>query len=241
MTQWTLTPVASVLMLAATVGYGAAVLICRRRGRPWPMAQIICWVAAMVVLTTALNSPLARYSVGLFWAHMTVHLLMITVAPALLVAAQPIRLWRTASSGGQSARIDRIVSGRFVRISISPAVTVPLYTAVLVGTHLTGFAQVMTHTMWIHHAELVLYLVSGYLLLLPLLGNELAGRHLAFPLRFAVLMVCMVPDAIVGVALMMTDRIVAPGYGQLRIGWGPAAAADQTAAGASRCGSAEMG
>lgn len=57
---------------------------------------------------------------------------------------------------------------------VSARLTVPLYAAVLVLTHLTGFQQAMATHMWIHDAELLLYLVSGYLLLLPLAGEELS-------------------------------------------------------------------
>ena len=97
---------------------------------------------------------------------MIVHLLLITVVPALMVWAQPIRLLHDAGGPGIGARIDHLRRRRPLRTLISPRVTVPLYAAVLVLTHLTGFQQAMSQHAWIHNAELVLYLVVGYLLLL---------------------------------------------------------------------------
>jgi putative membrane protein len=109
---------------------------------------------------------------------------------------------------------------------------VPLYTAVLVLTHLTGFQQAMATHMWIHDAETALYLISGYLLFLPLLGTELTGRWLVYPLRFVVLALCMGPDTLVGVALMLGSRALAPAYAASHPGWGPSALTDQRTAGA---------
>ncbi|MGI6798763.1 cytochrome c oxidase assembly protein [Gordonia sihwensis] len=231
LTVWTATPVATALIAVLTAAYVLCVLVRLRGGRPWPRSCLLWWFAAVATTIVALNSPLATYSGNLFWAHMIVHLLLITVIPALLVAAAPIRLIRSSSTRTRTAVTSAVSSTPF-QLLTRPAVTVPLYAAVLVTTHLTGFQQAIAQHMWIHHAETVLYLVTGYLLLLPLLGNEYVGRHLVFPLRAATIIACMVPDAIVGVTLMMSPHIIAPAYSRSRPDWGPTALADQTAAGA---------
>lgn len=219
-------------MAALTVTYFYGRRTQQRRGRRWPTSCIWWWGAAMTCLVIALNSPLATYAHALFWAHMIVHLLLITVAPAFLVAAQPIRLLRSTTVGGARQRVYRSVTSRPFRMVTRPAVTVPVYAAVLVTTHLTGFQQAMAQHMWIHDAETIIYLVSGYLLLLPVLGSEFVGRHMPFALRAVTIVACMIPDAIVGVTLMMSPHVIAPAYSELRAGWGPDALADQTIAGA---------
>lgn len=233
LTSWTATPIPWVLMALATIGYAVLVVRLRRAGGHWSIWRTLCWVAAMVVLVLALNSALARYSMVLFWVHMIVHLLMIMVAPAFLVAAQPIRLLHDGSGPRVRTAVGRVVGSKVWRYLTSPALTVPLYTAVIVGTHLTGFQQAMLQNMWLHHLELVLYLVSGYLLFLPLIGDELIGRTLAHPLRLAVMGLTMGPDTLVGVTLMMTGKVLAPAFAEGRMmGWGPSALSDQSAAGA---------
>ena len=108
----------------------------------------------------------------------------------------------------------------------------PLYAAVLVLTHLTGFQQAMSQHAWIHNSELVLYLVAGYLLLLPLVGDELTtDPPLGHLLRFVILAICMGPDTLVGIVLMMTSTALAPAYAASR-DWGPSAVVDQGMAGA---------
>ncbi len=204
----------------------------RRAGQSWPVLRTVAAVAAAGILVLVVNSALAVYSHHLFWVHMIVHLLLITVVPALLVWAEPIRLLHDAGGPAIGARIDVVRSSTWFRWLISPRLTVPLYATVLVLTHLTGFQQAMSEHMWIHDGELILYLVAGYLLLLPLLGGELTTDPPLAPLLcFVVVALCMAPDTLVGIVLMMTNSVLAPAYAASR-DWGPSALVDQSAAGA---------
>ncbi|WP_330180482.1 cytochrome c oxidase assembly protein [Nocardia sp. NBC_01503] len=228
---WTLSPIVDMLLVAGAVIYPWLVLRARSQGMPWPKARAGCWYAGLAVSAVTTNSALAIYSHNLFTAHMLVHLLMIMVVPALFVWAQPIRLVHSASGPHTRARIDRLRTRGPLRSLVSVRFTVPLYTAVILLTHLTGFQQAMATHMWIHDAELMLYFLSGYLLLLPLIGGELtiepARPH---PLRLVVLALCTGPDTLVGVTLMMSTSVLAPAYAASRT-WGPTALADQSAAG----------
>lgn len=235
---WTATPVVSTIMAIATVVYLYGVVRVRRAGQGWPVSRTLSWFVAMVLLVISLNSSLAAFSHHLFWAHMIVHLLMIMLVPLFLVLAQPIRLASMAVGGSGEDRVERFMNSAVIRWLTSPVFTVPLYTAVLILTHLTGFQQAMFEHMWIHDAELVLYLVTGYLFLLPLVGDELTGHDYSYPVRFFALLISMGPDTLVGVTLMMTGYEIAPGLAQSRMSWpkggilNPDAMADQSAAGA---------
>jgi len=232
LTTWTPSPVADLLIALCVLGYAALVIRLRRSGIRWSSLRMVAAVAAAVLLVLSANSALALYSHHLFWVHMIVHLLLITVVPALLVWAQPIRLVHEAGGPAIRSRVDAVRGGRLFRALLSPRLTIPLYAAVLVLTHLTGFQQAMSQHQWIHDGEMVLYLVAGYLLLLPLVGDELATvAPLAYLLRFVVLAICMFPDTLVGIVLMMTNTALAPAYAASR-DWGPSAVADQNTAGA---------
>ncbi len=90
----------------------------------------------------------------------------------------------------------------------------------------------MNQHLWIHDSELALYLITGYLLLLPLVGEELTTDPPLAPfLSFVIVAFCMGPDTLVGVVLMMTRTALAPAYAGSR-NWGPSALADQSMAGA---------
>ncbi|WP_083893328.1 cytochrome c oxidase assembly protein [Nocardia veterana] len=228
---WTWSPIVDVLVVVAAVGYLYLVWRAARRDLHWPPLRTGCWLAALVVLVLAVDSALASYSHALFAVHMVVHLLLIMVVPALLVWAQPIRLLHDAAGPATATAIDRMRASRGFRILVSARFTVPLYSAVLLLTHLTGFQQAMSTHMWIHDSELLLYLISGYLLLLPLAGDELTIDPVwPYALRFVVLAICVGPDTLVGVTLMMSSTVLAPAYAASR-DWGPSALADQNLAG----------
>lgn len=231
-TTWTWSPVADVFIAVALLGYLILVARHRRAGQAWPVARVVSWVAAGLFTVLAVNSALAVYGHQLFWVHMLVHLILIMIVPALAVWAQPIRLVHDAGGTRAATAVDRIRTGWTFRVLVSPWLTVPLYVAVLVLTHLTAFQQAMSRHMWIHDAEIVLYLVAGYLLFLPLVGDEMTTPRPPPPLlRFAILALCMGPDTLVGIILMMTGRALAPAYAASR-DWGPSALVDQSAAGA---------
>ncbi|WP_327138827.1 cytochrome c oxidase assembly protein [Nocardia sp. NBC_01327] len=228
---WTLSPFVDVAIVACAVIYPWLVRRTRSQGRPWPGERIESWFSGLAVLALTTNGALAVYAHTLFAVHMVVHLLMIMVVPALFIWAQPIRLVHSTSGPRMQAMIDRLRTRSPLRFLISVRFTFPLYSAVLLLTHLTGFQQAMATHMWIHDAELALYFLSGYLLLLPLIGGELTTEPpRPYPLRLIVLAACTGPDTLVGVTLMMSSTVLAPAYGASRT-WGPTALSDQSTAG----------
>lgn len=108
--------------------------------------------------------------------HMVQHLLLIAVAPALLALGKPVRV-----------------------PFVPPVAAFVLYTAVLVGTHLTPFLGYAMAHPGLHVAEELGYLVTGYLFLVPVVDGR--SPHV---FRFALLMGAMVVDTVVGVAMLMT-------------------------------------
>ncbi len=229
---WTFSPVWDAAVLAATVGYLWLSRQLRRSGQEWPLVRTVSWCSMAVLLVITVNSSIEVYSRYLFWVHMLQHLLMIMVIPVLLVLAQPLRLvhlWRRAPR--EDATRERW-GGRLWRIATAPALTVALYTAVVVLTHLTGFQQQALNHPGLHTAELLAYLLVGYLLFLPLIGQELTPSNLPYLLRFVVLAVAMGVDTMVGLVLMLTRTPLAPGFALSHPEWGPGALADQSTAGA---------
>ena len=219
---------AVVTMTLGAAGYG--LMIWRVGGWPWP--RTTAFAAALAVLAVALVGPVAVYGDVLFWVHMVQHLALIMVVPVLLVWAQPIRLarrsWGASGDGGEASHAARLLT--------SPALALAVYTAVVVLTHLTGFQDVALADPAVRAGEELLYLATGYLLFLPLVGSE-AGPYsgagaLPYLFRFVLLAIAMGVDTLTGVALMLTGQPLAPGYGAAHPGWGPSALADQNVAGA---------
>ncbi|WP_158636182.1 cytochrome c oxidase assembly protein [Tsukamurella sputi] len=230
---WVFTPVVTSLMVVASILYVVGAARARRAGVAWPITRILSWFIAMALLVFSVNSVMAELAKHLFWAHMLVHLVLITVVPMFLVLAEPIRLLATATGEAGDRRVRAFLGNRVVRLITSPVVGLPLYAFALISTHLTGFQDLALDNPWLKQLEYTGYFLIGWIFMLPLIGNELCGpTKLSHPLRFASFLLAMGPDTLVGVTLMMTTTELAPGYAASRLGWGPTGLEDQAAAGA---------
>ncbi|WP_019204420.1 cytochrome c oxidase assembly protein [Tsukamurella sp. 1534] len=220
-------------MAVATGLYVLGVVRSRNAGSAWPVLRTVSWFVAMLLVVFSVNTVMGELSKHLFWAHMVVHLILITVVPLFLVLAQPIRLLATATGETGDRRVRAVLANPVLRVCTSPVVGLPLYAFVLIGTHLTGFQDLAIENPWLKNLEYTGYLVAGWIFMLPLVGDELCGpTRLSHPLRFASFLLAMGPDTLVGVTLMMTTSELAPGYALSRGGWGPTGLEDQNAAGA---------
>jgi putative membrane protein len=230
---WQFSPVIDLLLAIATVGYLLLVRRCGAGDGPgWPWSRTAAFLLGVAALVVALDGPVAAFSDVLFWVHMVQHLMLIMVVPVLLVWAQPWSLVHTAGGRRARAAVDRVVGSRVARWLTAPLLGLGLYAAVVILTHLTGFQQVSATQTPIRAVELALYLVSGYLLFLPLAGSEMNPWSPPHLVRFVLLALSMGVDTLTGVVLMLTPRPLASAYAAAHPGWGPSALADQEVAGA---------
>ena len=223
LTTWQLALVPDVLAAIAAAVYLAGVVRARRCGG-WPWRRTGSFLAGLAVLVIGLNSSIEVYSDVLFWVHMILHLMLIMAVPVLVVAGHPLTLWKAADAPLLSGRLPRQVDGavRWVADAVTfPLVALALYAAVLVGTHLTSFMQVMLTHMWVHHAEHVIYLAAGYLYFVTLLGSEPVRWRLSYPLRLFLLFLGMGVDTLVGLILIQTPTEPWPAYAAVHRTWGP--------------------
>ncbi len=79
----------------------------------------------------------------------------------------------------------------------------------------------MSHA-WLASTEQVLYLASGYLFLLPLLGDEPIRWKPPMLMRIFLLVIGMIPDTVVGIVLLQTETNLFP----TMLGNGPSWAPD---------------
>lgn len=100
--DWALTPVSDAVVLLAAAAYVGAV---RRRAPEqdarWPRWRTVCFRSGLVVIVLALNSAIGVHAFELHSTHMVQHLLLITVAPALLALGHPLTLVRESSAHGR--------------------------------------------------------------------------------------------------------------------------------------------
>jgi putative membrane protein len=220
---WQWQPVWTVVVAAMLVGYLLGFVTLRRRGGCAALAPVraLSFVSGLGLLLVGVSSAIETYSHLLFWDHMIQHLLLIMVVPALLVVGHPLTLLVEAGPAPLRRALGGALQSRPVAVLTHPLVGLAVYTAIIVGTHLTSFMNAMATDMALHEGEQVLYLVGGYLFLLPLLGDEPIRWRAPHLMRMVVLFIAMAPDTVVGIVLLQSPHEMFPALAGDRPSWAP--------------------
>jgi len=202
-TNWQFAPIVTgfTAVLAAAYLWGAFRVRKRHPRRPWPLGRTVLFLLGLLVINVATQSGVGTYDDTLFWDHMIQHLLLLMVAPPLLVSGQPVTLLLHASRNPLHTLVKRVIRSKPVSWITWPGVGIVAYAAVIVGTHLTNFMNLVIEHDGVHEGEHVLYLVVGYLYFLPLVGREPIKWKVSYPLRLFLLFLAMPVDAFTGVVL----------------------------------------
>ena len=213
--------------------YVAGLVVCHRhRVRSVHPARVATFLVGWALLLVTLSSAIDVYAMAIFWDHMVEHLLLIMVVPALLVLGHPLTVLRaTASVSGREQAVDRVLHRGPVAFLTHPATGVALYAVVIVATHLTSFMDAMATRPWLMTAEQVVYLVSGYLFLLTLIGTEPVRWRLSHLARVMLVLLAMTPDTVVGLVLLQTTDDMFPTMEGMHPAWAPTPLHDLNIAG----------
>jgi cytochrome c oxidase assembly factor CtaG len=221
--RWEFAPVVTVLAVALAVLYleGAWRVRQRHPARPWPWWRTGMFLGGLAVVVLATESGIGAYDDALAWDHMIQHLLLIMVAPAMLVVGQPVTLLLHASRNPLHTWAKRAVRSRAAAALTWPPFGVAAYAATIAGTHLTSFMNLVLTNDGVHNAEHALYIIVGYLYLLPLIGSEPIRWRISYPVRLIFLFIAMPVDAFTGVALGSYSSDPFPVTAGMRRPWGP--------------------
>ena len=232
-TTWNLHIGWSVACAALLVGYFAGLRAAHRRGdKPVGPVRIASFILGVVSLWICLSSSVDAYAMSLFWIHMIEHLTLIMLVPALLVLGHPLTVLRTAGGERWRADFDRVMYSPPVAILTHPFVGMAVYAVVVFYTHLTPFMDRMADNPDLMLTEQLAYILAGYLMLLPLIGEEPIRWQTPYLLRLALLIVAMIPDTFVGIILLQTQKNPFPMYMGMRPPWAPPALHDLDIGGA---------
>jgi cytochrome c oxidase assembly factor CtaG len=226
--RWQFAPVVTGFVVVAAGLYLWGVIRVRRRhpARPWPPYRTALFLGGLAVVVIATQSGIGSYDDVLFYDHMMQHLLLLMVAPPLLVVGQPVTLLLHASRNPLHTWTKKVLRSRVVAAITWPPFGVALYVATIVGTHLTGFMNVVETNGAVHDGEHALYLIAGYLYFLPLIGREPIRWRVSYPSRIFLLFIAMPVDAFTGLVLGSEGTNPFPGLAEQRPGWAPSPIAD---------------
>jgi cytochrome c oxidase assembly factor CtaG len=219
LTAWHLDAVAVAVLVVLATAYltGVALVPVRSPGRRWPLGRTLLFFAGLAVCGVATNGSIAVYDQVLFTAHMAGHLALVMVAPALLVAGRPLTLALAAAPDGRRERLAGLARGRVVSLLTAPPVALAAYTAVIVGSHLTGVMDTIMRNTWAGQVEHAVYVLAGCQFFVLIVGDEPIRWRLASPARWLLLAIGMAVDTFTGIVLMQGTHAVALAPSRLHV------------------------
>ena len=231
LTAWTFDPT----VVAGLVGSGALYLrgvrrVSRGRRPDRKLARrAACFVAGLVVLYVALQSPIDAYADTRLSVHMVQHLLITMVAAPLLVLGAPVTLiLRAATRAFRRRWVVPVLRSRPVRQLTAPVVSWAQFALVLWVSHFSPLYEAALRSNAVHALEHLLYAASAVLFWSPVVGIDPSPKRLSYPGRLLYLFLAMPQASFLGLAMWGTSQVLYPSY---QAALGPAALADQRLAG----------
>ena len=231
---WVADPMGLLLAVVLTGGYAAGILAARRRGTAWPWSRTAVYaVLGVGTLVLATCGALAAYRGTLFWVGAAQATVLSAVAPLGLALGDPLGLAR-----GAWPPLGRGVGPgltRLGRVAMFPLVSSVVAAGVLVVLFFTPWFASSLTTAWVRELLYVVLLLTGTLVVLPLLSTELLPSWCTHPVRAFLAFVDGLIDAVPGILVMTTPRLLTVGVGAAGLthrAWGPAPMWDQRLGGA---------
>ncbi|WP_432826614.1 cytochrome c oxidase assembly protein [Dactylosporangium sp. CA-092794] len=190
-----------------------------RSGHRWPVARTASWLGGMVVLGLFTTGGFARYAYVLFSAHMAQHMVLGMVVPILLVGGAPLTLaLRTlrpsADPGVRGARdwLLLVMHSRPLRLLTHPLVALAIYVVSLYVLYFSNLLEVLMRYHLGHLWMLTHFVLAGFLFYWVLIGVDPGRRPVPPPLLVLLHFAGMVFHAFLGLALMQSRTVIAPGW-----------------------------
>jgi putative copper resistance protein D len=233
-TEWKFDILWMVIVGLLAFFYIAGVWRLHRRGDSWPILRTTFFLAGLAALFYITNGGVNVYEKYLFSAHMLAHMMLGMAIPLLLVPGAPVTLAlrairkRTDGSRGMREWILITVHSRLAGIFARPVVAAAFFTVSLWAFYYSpvfrwAAEDHIGHTFMIAH-----FLLSGYLLVLSLIGIDPMPYKAPYAIRLLVLLGTMAFHAFFGLTMMMgTSLLAADWYGAMGRTWGPSAIMDQ--------------
>ena len=223
-------PLAVLAVLAGAVLYRLGVARLRARGRPWPRSRSILFVLGLVALVVATNGPLAGADATRLSAHSAQHVLLGMIGPLLVALSAPLTLALQAGTGTTAARLRRVLHSAPARVLAHPLVGIALFAGSLFALYFTPLLELSLRNGVVHAAVHAHFFAAGAAFLWPVVAVDPVPGRPPHPLRLLAVFLTLPLHAVLGLALLGSDQLLAGGWYGRVLGAGEALA-DQRAAG----------
>jgi cytochrome c oxidase assembly factor CtaG len=205
-TTWTIDPSLAYVSIAGLLYWLGG----RTRGTPVPRRRLrtASFIAGLVTIVVALDSPIDAYAETLFWVHMIQHILLLTIAPPLILLGRPWpRMWRAIPLAQRTAIGRTIARAQWtapLRALARPLPAWILFNATICCWHIPAAYQATLTSHPIHNLEHALFFFTGMLFWARVVDPGPLRPRLIWPVRVAYVVGAMV----VGWALAITLVVV---------------------------------
>jgi cytochrome c oxidase assembly factor CtaG len=242
LTSWRFDPLGVAAASALSIVYGVFLVRAHRRGAKWHWLRTMMFlILGVATLAYATCGALAVYRSSLFWVAATQAAVLSAVTPMGLALGDPITLAGKALGDKGARRLHHGLAGPLPRILMFPLVSSLVAVGSLIVVFFTGYFTASVSSTLVADVLYLQLLVTGLLVVLPLLGEDMLPPWCTHPVRALVAFVDGLLDAIPGVLVMTAPGLLAPGVtGFTSRTWGPAAGLDQKIGGATMIAVAEV-
>ena len=219
-TAWRPDAIVLVVLATASAAYAGGVRDLRRRGRRWPRSRSVAFAAGIAVALVVLCSGVATYAPAVLSVQVAQLLVTLLLVPLLLLLGDPAGLAVQVGDARGTDAAARLLRSRVARVAASAVTGAIAVCTLLLAVYRTPLIEMSQRSSWMHLVALTLALLSGLLLLWPVLGAEVTPRPGgAAEWRWSMVGVagCL---AILATQLRYGDRLLAAEWFlELRWGW----------------------
>ena len=214
----------------------------RRRGDFWPVGRSVAFLGGgLGSALIATMSGIGAYDTVLFSVHVVQHLILTMLTPLFLALGAPVTLaLRTLPAGGRTALLS-VLHSRLARVLTFPPLALALFVVTPFVLYYSSLYEVTLRSAFWHAFLHLHFVISGSLLMWPLVGVDPVPGRLSYPFRMLVMFLMLPFHAILGVSLMSSNRLIAEDwYLAFERTWPPSPLDDQYLAGAIMWGSGDV-
>ncbi|WP_100372331.1 cytochrome c oxidase assembly protein [Bacillus sp. FJAT-45037] len=171
--------------------YLVAIVLSKRRDRPWAWYRTALWVAGSLLCFITLVNPMITAAHENFTVHMFGHLLLGMLGPLLMVLGAPLTLLLRALSTGKARKVTVFLKRPLFHFLSNPVVPAVLNIGGLWVLYTTDLYIMMETMMWVHILVHLHVFLAGYFFAATLLYIDPIPKQYSYIYRSLVLILAL--------------------------------------------------
>ena len=216
LSSWVFSPFSLVVLaglVAAASWYLQAEWALCASGKRWPGARTASFLAGLVAVDLALQSPVATFSMWYFQAHVVQHLLLMVVAPPLLAIGAPLTLFLEESKKSDRIAALAAVNSKPFQFLTHPVPVWFLYYFSMFAFFLTSALNYAMLHIWVMDVVNLAFLFTAAFFWWPLVGTDpVPHSNMSHGAKLTNLLIGIPVESFLALALISDPRPAASMY-----------------------------